>query len=561
MANKNTGYLLNNRYRLIDQIGEGGMANVYLGKDTILNRNVAIKVLRGDLSNDEVFVQRFQREALAATALEHPNLVQVYDVGQEQGYHYIVMEYIEGKTLKQLIKQHGPLSVGETIDVMEQLVSAVEHAHSRQVIHRDIKPQNIIVRNDGTVKLTDFGIAIAQNSAQLTQTNSIMGSVHYLAPEIAKGHPATAQSDIYSLGIVMFELLSGSVPFAADSAVNIALMHMEDKIPSIRGIVGSEVNQAVENIILKATAKNKNNRYQTAHEMLIDLVDCQYRNNEAAFAVEDDHIEDDEVTKIMDPNELDSSGKKKKMSKKKRNLIIAAIVLGILAIALAIFVYSSSNKVTMPDIIDMPQAQAVDILEENKISEEEGYEIEFKQENSDEIESGNVISTDPKAKTALNKEDTIIIVISKGGLLKVPDVIGMSEDNAKKELKNANIGVGETTYTETEDSSKHYKVISVSPDVGNEVEEGSNARLEVGIPKKITVVSVVGLTYSTAFDRLSDLGLIATTSNCTEEATVIRQSVSAGTQVESGKKVKLTCEIVKEDENAPTNQNPDASSD
>lgn len=557
MTNSNTGYLLNNRYRLIDQIGEGGMANVYLGKDTILNRSVAIKVLRGDLSNDEVFVQRFQREALAATALEHPNLVQVYDVGQEQGYHYIVMEYIEGKTLKQLIKQHGPLSVGETIDVMEQLVSAVEHAHSRQVIHRDIKPQNIIVRNDGTVKLTDFGIAIAQNTAQLTQTNSIMGSVHYLAPEIAKGYPATAQSDIYSLGILMFELLSGHVPFAADSAVNIALMHMEDKIPSIRGIVGSDINQAIENIILKATAKNKSNRYQSAHEMLVDLVDCQYRANEAAFEPEDDYIDDEDAkTKIMEKGEFDKLNKKK-MSKKKKGLIFGGIAAAILVLALLFFfITSGAGKVNMPNIIDMPKDQAIVILNENKISEEEGYTIDFVEQNDENVVDGNVISTNPAANKAVSKDETITIYISTGKLLKVPDVLEMSESEAKAELQRLNISVGTTTFTETDDTSKHNKVIAVNPNVGTEIDQDTKVRLEVGIPKKIRVISVIGLTYRTALSRLSEIGLIATTSNCTELATVVSQSVDAGTQVESGKKIKLTCDIDEEDPNNP--DKPDA---
>lgn len=556
MTDNNTGYLLNNRYRLIDQIGEGGMANVYLGKDTILNRNVAIKVLRGDLSNDEVFVQRFQREALAATALEHPNLVQVYDVGQEQGYHYIVMEYIEGKTLKQLIKQHGPLSVGETIDVMEQLVSAVEHAHSRQVIHRDIKPQNIIVRNDGTVKLTDFGIAIAQNAAQLTQTNSIMGSVHYLAPEIAKGYPATDQSDIYSLGILMFELLSGHVPFAADSAVNIALMHMEDKIPSIRGIVGSDVNQAIENIILKATAKNKNNRYQSAHEMLVDLVDCQYRANEAAFQVEDDFIDEDAKTKIMEKGDFDKLSNNK-MSNKKKGLIIGGIISGLVVLGLIIFFITSQvGKIDMPYVIDMPKDQAVLILKENNISEEEGFIFDFVEQSDENIVSGNVISTNPSANSIVSKNSTIIIHISTGKLMKVPNVIGLSEKDAKTELKNANILIGETIFTQTDDTTKHNKVIAVTPNVGTEINEETKVRLEVGIPKKARVISVIGLTYRTALQRLADIGLIATTTNCTELTTVITQSVTAGTSVETGEKIKLTCEVINEDPNA--NENPDA---
>ncbi|MDF9867076.1 serine/threonine protein kinase [Bacilli bacterium PM5-3] len=563
MVNNNTGYLLNNRYRLIDQIGEGGMANVYLGKDTILNRSVAIKVLRGDLSHDETFVKRFQREALAATALEHPNLVQVYDVGEEQGYHYIVMEYIEGKTLKQLIKQHGPLSVGETIDVMEQLVSAVEHAHSRRVIHRDIKPQNVIVRNDGTVKLTDFGIAVAQNAAQLTQTNSIMGSVHYLAPELAKGQTASYQSDIYSLGILMYELLAGQVPFAGESAVNIALMHMEDKMPSIRQVVGPDVNQAIENIIIKATTKNRSYRYQSAHEMLVDLVDCQYRNNEAVYEVEDDYVEEvnNDTTTIYDRDELNAKSKKK-MPRKKKMIIIGAIVAAVLALAVAAYIiFGGGSGVTMPDLVEKTKDEVETILVEKKITEDEGFKINYKTAENPDVEEGKVIETDPIAGAKLKKKATITIVISSGEIAKVPDLTSMSEDDAKAELKRAGLEV-KIVYSQTDDKNKEYKVMSTNPVAGTEVQKGSTVTIEIGTPEKITVANVIKLTYKSAYDTLLNLGLSPSTSNCSEGDTVIKQSVAPGKEVEKGKKVKLTCEIKKDPSTPapPDSTTPDASS-
>lgn len=553
MVNSNSGYLLNNRYRLIDQIGEGGMANVYLGKDTILNRNVAIKVLRGDLSHDETFVRRFQREALAATALEHPNLVQVYDVGEEQGYHYIVMEYIEGKTLKQLIKQHGPLSIGETIDVMEQLVSAVEHAHSRQVIHRDIKPQNVIVRNDGTVKLTDFGIAIAQNAAQLTQTNSIMGSVHYLAPELAKGQPATVQSDIYSLGILMFELLSGQVPFAGESAVNIALMHMEDKIPSIKQIVGPDVNQAIENIILKATAKNRNYRYHSAHEMLLDLVDCQYRNDEVAYELEDDNVEDGydggDTTIIMDRDELNKK-KKKKLSRRAK-IIIAAVVAALLALGIVGFfiLNNDSTDISMPDIVNVSKAEAEKALNEAGITKEKGFTINYEDEQSEEIAEGNVVKTDPVKDIKLKKKQTVTVYISTGYEVEVPDVTGKYLDEAKAELEAAGFKVSEVS---EESSEAEYKVLSQTPAGGQKVEKGSTITVKYAVKEKITMINVIGLTYLNAYDRLQALGYIVSSSNCGESDTVSKQSVSAGTTSDKGKKVKLTCEIKNDAETPPS---------
>ncbi|MDR1782586.1 MAG: Stk1 family PASTA domain-containing Ser/Thr kinase [Bacilli bacterium] len=580
MVNTNSGYLLNNRYRLIDLIGEGGMANVYLGMDTLLNRRVAVKVLRGDLSHDETFVKRFQREALATTALEHPNLVQVFDVGFEQGYYYIVMEYIEGKTLKQLIKQHGPLSVGETIDVMEQLVSAVEHAHSRGVIHRDIKPQNVIVRSDGTVKLTDFGIAIAQNATQLTQTNSLMGSVHYLAPELAKGQNASEQSDIYSLGILMFELLVGKVPFSSDSAVNIALMHMEDKIPSVHDIVGDDVNQAIENIITKATAKNRAYRYQTAHEMLLDLVDCQYRNDEAALEF-DDELEETSVdplasTIVMDKNNINNNNNNSKKKKNKLLIIIPSIIAGLILIGLVLyfFVFAKSNvDVTMPKLAGMTKDEAVTELKQDNIIDEDcteadnvyackNFTIKFSDEESTDVDSGKIISTNPVDGTKLNKGDTIEVSISKGKKVKIPVVVGTSAKTAQSTLENLGFKVN-VTYTETDDSTQVGNVISVNPIEGTEVEYGSSVKLEIGSVKKISVPNVMNLTYKTAYENLDSKGLIVSTSNCGEGDTVISQTLAPGTDAQSGDKIELKCEVTTEkndDETTTPNQtNPDAS--
>ena len=244
------------RYQIIKSLGEGGMADVYLAVDTILNREVAIKMLRGELSNDPVTLLRFQREANAASKLNHPNVVQVYDVGEYEGRHYIVMEHVRGRTLKQLIQLRGALHKEEAVNIMKQVVSAVQHAHEHHIIHRDIKPQNIMIKDDGTVKITDFGIALAHDAVQLTQSDSVLGSAHYLAPETTRGEPATNQIDIYALGIVFYELLSGDVPFHGDNPVQIAMKHLSEEIPSIREFNPS-LPQAVENIIIKATVKNR----------------------------------------------------------------------------------------------------------------------------------------------------------------------------------------------------------------------------------------------------------------------------------------------------------------
>ena len=249
------GQKISDRYQIIKSIGEGGMANVYLAYDTILDRNVAVKVLRGDLSNDEKFVRRFQREALAASSLSHPNIVEVYDVGEDNGEYYIVMEYIEGKHLKNLLKKRGKLTLSEAVDIMLQITDGLSAAHDSYIIHRDIKPQNIMILENGLVKITDFGIAMAMNATQLTQTNSVMGSVHYLPPEQASGQGSTLQSDIYSMGIVMYELITGELPFKGDNAVEIALKHLKEPIPDIREKVPNVPN-SIYNIIKRATAKN-----------------------------------------------------------------------------------------------------------------------------------------------------------------------------------------------------------------------------------------------------------------------------------------------------------------
>ena len=295
------GQKINDRYQIIKSIGEGGMANVYLAHDTILDRDVAVKILRGDLADDEKFVRRFQREAISASSLSHPNIVEMYDVGEDDGQYYIVMEYVEGKTLKSLIKRRGALTLPEVIDIMLQLTSAVACAHDSYIIHRDIKPQNVLIKEDGTVKITDFGIAMALNSNELTQTNSVMGSVHYLPPEQANGSGATIKSDIYSLGILMFELLTGNLPFKGENAVEIAIKQMREKIPSVCEI-NPHIPQSVENIILKACAKNPKNRYDNVLEMHDDIKTCLNEERKDEKRITYRYSENDlEETKIMPP--------------------------------------------------------------------------------------------------------------------------------------------------------------------------------------------------------------------------------------------------------------------
>lgn len=416
------GQKINDRYEILKSIGEGGMANVYLANDTILDRKVAVKVLRGDLSSDDKFIRRFQREALSVSNLSHPNIVEVYDVGEEDGNYYIVMEYIEGKTLKQLLKKRETLTLPEVIDIMTQLTDGLTHAHESYIIHRDIKPQNIMILDNGMVKITDFGIAMALNATQLTQTNSVMGSVHYLPPEQANGKSATVKGDIYSLGIMMFELLTGSVPFKGDNAVEIALKHMKEKMPSIRKI-NPTIPQSVENIILKATAKNPKNRYETVHDMHEDLITCMEKENEkkVVFEYPENDLDDTRVVPVkkvkkqVEKPEIEENNDEDffERPKKKNTLIVSLIcIILFLLIGGGLFWLISTQEVkdaTVPNVIGKSTEEATAILKKL------GFKYNIEYENSDKIEEGNVLKTVPKAGSTRKVGDTIKIIESSGG--------------------------------------------------------------------------------------------------------------------------------------------------
>lgn len=417
------GQKINDRYQIIRTIGEGGMANVYLAHDLILDRDVAVKILRGDLADDEKFVRRFQREAIAASSLSHPNIVEMYDVGEDDGKYYIVMEYVEGKTLKSLVKKRGALTLPEVIDIMTQLTSAIACAHDSNIIHRDIKPQNVLIKEDGIVKITDFGIAMALNSNELTQTNSVMGSVHYLPPEQANGKGATIKSDIYSLGIVMFELLTGTLPFKGDNAVEIAIKQMKNKIPSVCDI-NEQIPQSVENIILKACAKNPKNRYNNVQEMYKDIETCldEDRINERIYVYPYSELEEVEDTKELknikdikkQNTELDEL---EENEEKKSNLaiIILSIVASVLILALMVLVIvfpkiGKNKEIVVPDVSNKTVAEA-----ENELKKL-GFVVSEEQEEqgSDTIEEGLVIKTNPQSGVSRKKGTAITLVISTG---------------------------------------------------------------------------------------------------------------------------------------------------
>ncbi len=502
------GQKINDRYEVIKTIGEGGMANVYLAEDTILNRKVAIKVLRGDLSSDEKFIRRFQREALSVSNLSHPNIVEVYDVGEEDGQHYIVMEHIEGKTLKQLLKKRESLTLTEVIDIMTQLTDGISHAHESYIIHRDIKPQNIMILDDGKVKITDFGIAMALNATQLTQTNSVMGSVHYLPPEQASGKNATIKSDIYSMGILMYELLTGTVPFRGDNAVEIALKHMKDKIPSVRKQDPS-IPQSVENILLKATAKNPRNRYDSAKEMHEDLLHC----------MDEEHANDKKITFAYPENDFDSTAPIPTVNPKKPNttkntnfentsdlvksvpeepeeffeepkrkntlIIILASFLLLLLISGALFWLITTREVkdvTVPDVVGLTTEEAIKKLEK------EGFTYTTETKSSDTVEEGYVIKTTPKAGSTRKKGDTITIIESAGGVFNyLEDYTGKNytEIKAKLELLKINVQIEKKDVEDKEKyKGKENIIIDQKPkfdekDKKQEIKEGDTITLYI----------------------------------------------------------------------------------
>ena len=566
------GQKINDRYEIIKMIGEGGMANVYLANDNILERKVAIKVLRGDLSNDEKFIRRFKREALSVSNLSHPNIVEVYDVGEEDGNYYIVMEYIEGKTLKQLLQKRGALTLPEVIDIMSQLTDGLSHAHEAYIIHRDIKPQNIMIEDNGLVKITDFGIAMALNSTQLTQTNSVMGSVHYLPPEQANGKGSTIKSDIYSLGILMYELLAGSVPFKGDTAVEIALKHMKEKMPSIRK-QNPTIPQSVENIVLKATAKNPKNRYDSVREMYNDLQTAMEKDNEKRLVYE--YPENDlEETKVIAPiakeskktivdkpldQEEDSTTSNEKNEKNKLPIILAIILLVILIVLAFVYLLISSNdvkEVKVPDVVGLETEEAI------KTIKEKGLEYTTKSEESDTVEKGLVIRTEPKAGSTKTKGSTITIVESTGKeFLLLEDYAGKYYYEIKAKLELSGIKV--EMKTKSVENASEYKdkedlIIDQEPKFNKEEETKlyENDSVILYIPEVDVYPDMVKekWTLSQAQDFAKEykltLDITYKETKDTEENLILSQGREPGDPIYEGYTLKIT--VSKKPEEKPT---------
>lgn len=569
------GQKINDRYQIIRTIGEGGMANVYLAYDTILDRNVAVKILRGDLANDEKFVRRFQREAISASSLNHPNIVEMYDVGEDDGKYFIVMEYLEGQTLKSLIKKRGHLSLAEVIDIMLQLTSGIACAHDSYIIHRDIKPQNVLILEDGTVKITDFGIAMALNSNELTQTNSVMGSVHYLPPEQANGSGATIKSDIYSLGILMYELLTGKLPFKGENAVEIAIKQMRDPIPSVCEF-NPEIPQSVENVILKAAAKNPKNRYENALEMHEDLetVLDKSRQDEKKYVYPypEQEIEEETITRSKKQENLRSEKQEKQKEKKENKALMITGIVTFVLILISLFIFFVLPILTKPKEVEVPDVSGMTTEKAEKELEKKGFSVkdEIVEKVSEEVEEGHVISTSPKAGRTVKKGAIITLNVSKGlEKFKLEDYTGKDYATVKYLLEEKGLTVNMIEKEVTDDDNvKDGTIMSQTIASETEVKKGDTISFEVA--KLITVYpDFVNESYTLSgveeFCKKYNITLESTAKETNDftENTILTQSRTAGTKVVSGVTLRVTYakkKIVEEKKDTTTDKTEDKTS-
>ncbi len=563
------GQKINERYQIIKSIGEGGMANVYLAQDVILDRRVAIKVLRGDLANDEKFIRRFNREAVSASQLAHPNIVEIYDVGEDENTHYIVMEYIEGKTLKQLLKKRGHLTVGEAVDIMSQLADGVAVAHRSYIIHRDLKPQNIMIQEDGQIKITDFGIAMAMNSSQLTQTNSVMGSVHYLPPEQASGKTATIKCDIYSMGILFYELLTGILPFKGENAVEIALKHMKDPLPNVRR-QNSSVPQSVENIILKCSAKNPKNRYSDIKELQKDLeiaLDEDAKNQAKHVYKYPEHDFDDVKTAIPTINKKkketakdENVAKELKNPKKNKNtwliVSLSAVFILLLVALMVIFIppiLEKNKEIVIPDVSGMSVDEARAVLTNAGlvVADETSKMV------SSQYDAGEVIKTDPIAERKIKKGREVTIWESLGEeTYTLEDFVGTNYIEVKTKLESVHGMKVELIKKTVDNYTDAQGILEQKPEAGTTLKKGDIITLYIPdvyekypdfVKDKWTVAEVEN------FCKLQGLRLTIDPSetNNYPDGSIIMQSRKAGTVIE--RNTTLTITIAKNTSNSEDN--------
>lgn len=556
----NNGYIVNGRYEILEKIGIGGMANVYCAKDLKLDRKVTFKVLKEEFIDDD-FIKRFSTEAQAVAKLSHPNIANVYDVGNQDDIHYIVMEYVDGYTLKELIKNKVPFSDEEAIGIAIQISEALENAHSNNIIHKDIKPQNILVTKDGVVKVTDFGIARTITST--TITTDTMGSVHYFSPEQARGGYVDNRSDIYSLGIVLYEMITGRLPFDGETTVELAMKHISSDIPDIK-LFNDEASDSIINIIHKCTNKNTNDRYLSALELTKDLKKSltdktgNFINFNSKFNANNDTItiNKDEIEEI---NRLNNSKNSNKFSKNVNNkkykgdydnymkkkvtlyAILTSLIIMFVVSALTFYSLSNLNKVKVPDFVGKTWEQAVKIASQNEI-----YIQNTQEEYSSEYKAGVIMEQSVEPKTKVKKGETIDITLSLGSdMFTLPDFKGLDISEVYEQLSDYEVNLTEEyVYSSTIEIGK---VIRQVPSAGTEISFNDTVTLYISRGEESTTVSVpnlAGMTVDNATVSLNSMGLYVgsitySESFSIEEGLIISQSVKAGTEIEEGRSVSI----------------------
>lgn len=532
--------ILNNRYEIIEKIGEGGMAVVYKANDSLLNRYVAIKILKDEFSNNKEFLEKFKREATAAASLSDINIVNIYDIGSDKDVNYIVMEYIKGKTLKKIITENGPIIQDKAIKIAMQIGKALDCAHSHGIIHRDIKPHNIMINENGIVKVTDFGIAKAASNYTLTNTKEVIGSAHYFSPEQARGSFVDFRTDIYSLGIVMYEMVTGSLPYDGDSAVSIALKHLQEKVIEPK-VLNNEISEGLNNLILKAIQKDPAFRYSNVKEMVSDLKKLDM-NPDTLIEFENESLD---ITRVMEPIKLENEVKKPK--KKKIILIILSlliVLIGVFFTAKYVFYGNSSkNLVQVPKVLGMDKDTAKEEIEKA------GLVFVLDSSISSEYETDKVAKTSPEAGTGLKKGSQVKVSLSDGKpQAAVPDVKNIYINSAKEILANYGFVAGEITY-DFSDTIAVDNVIKQSPEAKSQAEKGSAVDLVVSKGQEVTVIKVpklMGKTLAEAKAAIESLGLTLgkaealDTSDKSLDNIVYSQDIPENTEVAKGQTINIT---------------------
>ena len=569
------GKIFAGRYRIVKQIGRGGMADVYLAKDLILDgEEVAVKVLRTNYQTDPIAVARFQREARAMADLDHPHIVRITDIGEEDGQQYLAMEYVAGLDLKRYIKEHYPLSNEEAVRIMGQILLAMRLAHARGIVHRDLKPQNILLTPDGTAKVTDFGIAVAFAETSLTQTNSMLGSVHYLSPEQARGSKATFQSDIYAMGIIFYEMLTGHIPYDGDSAVTIALQHFQKPLPSVIA-ENPSVPQALENVVIKATAKKLSDRYQSVSEMYMDLsTSLSYNRRNEPKLVFDDASKADTKTlpkvpqstltsipkapaqeerpqsKKLTPEQAPTQKPTKKRKFKARYMILLASLL-LVAASLVWILSRTPATIPIPDVAGQTVAEAKEALKKSKF--EAGEE---KSEASDTVAEGRVIRTDPEAGSGRKEGTKVNLIVSSGKQsFQLSNYVGRKYTDVVAELKEKKVPENLIKMEEEESSESEPGIIlRQSPAAGTTYDLSKASTITLTVAKKVTSVSMpsyIGSSLEFTKNNLTQIvGVkeanievveVSTAPEGTAEGTVVDQTPKAGEQVDlASTRIKLS---------------------